>query len=82
MIRTKGGNINAMSREGWFQCQSCGSLHPAEVLFNIEEDLYVQVRCEHCRKMTSHLWVGDDKSDLYLMYDVNVDPRYYKYNTK
>ena len=82
MIRAKGGNINAMSGKGWFQCQSCGSLHQLEVQFNIEEDLYVQVRCEHCKKMTDHLWVGDDKSELYSMYNVNVDPRYYKYNTK
>ena len=82
MIRAKGGNFNAMSRDGWFQCSQCGFLHPAEVLFNIEEDLYVQIQCEHCKKMTPHLWVGDNPEDVYFYGDITLDSRYYKYNTK
>lgn len=74
-----------MSKEriAQYQCMHCGDLHWIENPPDIYEDkLYIQLRCNCCKHTTDHLWVGNDSSDLYLYYDVNVDPRYYEYNTK
>ena len=69
-----------MRKEQLFQCQSCGSLHKEKIKVDID-DLYIEIKCKYCGKYTKQLWVGDE-DDLYMNYDVNVDPRYYKYNTK
>ena len=71
-----------MSRGQWFQCQSCGNLYYTNTRFDIENDLFVTIECEHCRDETNHLWVGENSEDLYIYGNLNVDPRYYKYNTK
>lgn len=66
-----------------YQCMNCGALYWIEDPPDIDEDeIYIKMKCKCCGKETNHLWVGDDSADLYLYYDVNVDPRYYKYNTK
>jgi transcription elongation factor Elf1 len=69
-----------MRKEQLFQCQSCGSLQKEKIHLNID-DLYIKMKCKCCGDYTKHLWVGDE-DDLYMNYNVNVDPRYYKYNTK
>ena len=64
-------------REGQqYQCQICGSLQRSKELFNIDNDLFIKMKCKHCGKETDHLWVGEDELDLYTMYNLNVDPRY------
>lgn len=35
--------------------------------------------CEECEEETSQLWCGDNLDDIYLYWDINNDPRYYKY---
>ena len=65
-------------REGQqYQCQICGSLQRSKELFNIDNDLFIKMKCKHCGKETDHLWVDEDELDLYTMYNLNVDPRYY-----
>ena len=71
-----------MNRGQWFQCQSCGALHKVNIRFDIEDDLFVVTECERCRDDTTHIWVGDNPEDAYIYGNLNVDPRYYKYNTK
>ena len=61
-----------------YQCMNCGHLHWIEDPPNIDEDeLYIRMKCESCKKTANHLWVGEDPSDLYLYYDLNKDSRYY-----
>lgn len=61
-----------------FQCMNCGTLSWMEDPPDIDEsELYIKIRCNHCKQMTNQLWVGNKPEDLYLYYDVNVDPRYY-----
>lgn len=65
----------------YVQCQGCGYIHKIKGFFNIE-DLYVQVKCPKCRGETTHLLCGNKEDDLYMTYNLNVDPKYYNYNTK
>ena len=71
-----GGSLDVMRKEQQHQCQICGSLQRSKELFNIDNDLFIKMKCKHCGKETDHLWVGEDELDLYTMYNLNVDPRY------
>lgn len=66
-----------MDKGSQYQCQACGSLVWSKEPFNIEDELFIKMKCKHCHKETDHLWIGDCEDDLYKMYNVNVDPRYY-----
>ena len=66
-----------MGKEQWTQCQFCGSLHRVKMRFDIEDDLFVKLRCEHRRNDTDHIWIGDRPGDVYLSGNLNVDSRYY-----
>jgi hypothetical protein len=71
------GDVDGMKKSEWLQCQICGFLHKEEIEIDIENDLYVRVECPHCRDTTMHLSCGDNEDDLYLTYNLNIDPRYY-----
>lgn len=71
-----------MKEEGWVQCQNCGELYKTKVHSLSENDLYIIKHCPHCRDETQHLWCGEDETEIYMYYNLNADPRYYKYNTK
>lgn len=64
---------------GYVQCQQCGSEQQVKVDIDIESDPYVILKCPRCRGKTSHLWIGVSLDDKYLYYNINIDPRYYKY---
>jgi hypothetical protein len=67
-----------MVKKMWLQCQSCGVLYKQEVECDIE-DTYIQEECPKCRDETTHLVCGTNEDELYWLYNVNVDPQYYKY---
>ena len=69
-----------MSRE-YVQCQECGKISQVDIEYDLENDLYVKINCPRCRDETTHLPCGDKAEDLYLAYNLNIDPRYY-YETK
>lgn len=71
-----------MIREVWVQCQNCGKLHKKTIQYNIEEDLYIKVHCSGCRDDITHLICSEDESEIYYLYNLNADPRYYDYKTK
>ena len=71
-----------MIREIWVQCQNCGKLHKQIIQYNIEEDIYIKAKCTGCRDETVHLICSEDESEIYILYNSNVDPRYYQYKTK
>ena len=71
-----------MNNKHRYQCQVCGKLQWSEIPFYIEDELFTNLKCGHCKRETNHLYVGDDGLDLYEMYNINVDPKYYQYNTK
>ena len=76
------GDVNGMKRAVWVQCQSCGKLHKETIQYNIEDDFYIKVHCLGCRDDTTHLICSEDESEIYDLYNLNVDPRYYNYTTK
>ena len=75
------GDFNGMSRE-YVQCQGCGRISKIDIDYDIENDLYVKIDCPECRDKTTHLLCGNKEEDLYLTYNLNIDPRYYNYKTK
>lgn len=75
------GDFNGMKGKVWLQCQECGRLHKKEVQNNIE-DIYIEVQCPKCRNTTTHLVCSEDESEIYNLYNLNIDPRYYNYKTK
>ena len=66
-----------MGQENVFQCQSCGALHRLNIYYDIDSDLYVRMKCPRCRGETLHLWCGEDESEIYIYYNINLDLRYY-----
>lgn len=71
-----------MRREVWVQCQNCGKLHKKQIQYNIEEDFYIKAYCPGCRDDTTHLICSEDEGDIYHLYNLNTDPRYYNYKAK
>ena len=59
-----------------FQCQKCGKLHKKEIKYDIEGDLFTSLRCPICKMLTPHLWC-DNEDNIYKLFNLNVDPRYY-----
>ena len=64
-------------KEGWGQCQVCGHLHMVETKDIPEGDLYIEEYCPKCRDGTKHLYCGENREDVYIYYNLNIDPRYY-----
>lgn len=64
-------------RKAQYQCMNCGSLHWIKDPPDIDDELYIKLRCSHCKQTTNHLWVGNAPEDLYLYYDVTKDNRYF-----
>lgn len=65
-----------MNKE-YVQCQGCGYIHKVDIEYDIENDLYVKLKCPRCKGATTHLLCGNKKEDLYMTYNLNIDPRYY-----
>ena len=84
MIITREEDFGIMGAgdSGYVQCQECGKIHLLKMRFDIEDELYIKLKCPKCKGITEHLWVGNDKEDIYLYYNLVADPRYYNYNTK
>jgi hypothetical protein len=70
-----------MKRE-YVQCQVCGEISQVDIEYDLENDLYVKLKCPGCRNETTHLPCGDKAENLYLAYNLNIDPKYYNYKTK
>lgn len=64
----------------YYQCTKCGtiiSLHK-KLKSADEDDIYVDLYCDRCENERA-LYLGEDLNDLYYMYDVVLDQRYYNY---
>ena len=64
-------------RGTWIQCANCGKIYHIEQEVSIDRT-YVPAYCPRCEHEVG-LNLGDNKDDLYLYMDVNVDQRYYEY---
>jgi Zn finger protein HypA/HybF involved in hydrogenase expression len=84
VILAEGGNFNVMSKKqrNQYQCQTCGNLLWSKAPFNIEDDIFIKMKCGHCKKETDHIYVGENPEDVYLFGNSNLDERFYKNNTK
>ena len=52
-----------MNNKHRYQCQVCGNLQWSEIPFYIEDELFTNLKCGHCKRETNHLYVGDESSD-------------------
>lgn len=66
-----------MKEKVWTQCQCCGKLHRIQVDNMSEDDLYITTRCPCCRDETKHLWCGENREDVWMYYNVNLDSKYF-----
>lgn len=66
-----------LSGKTYIQCMGCGRIHMVRQHVPIEH-LYVKMTCPKCGHAVG-LNCGSNEDDLYALYDVNMDPRYYKY---
>lgn len=61
----------------FIQCQTCGRIYRIPQAIPIEK-LYVLTNCPDCG-VTTGLNLGDNKEDVYLYMNNNLDSRYYNY---
>lgn len=59
------------------QCSRCGHIYNTNQFLN-EDDTYIDSICPKCGNSRG-LFVGNNIIDMYELYDVNVDPRFYNY---
>lgn len=72
-----------VGRREYCQCGHCGSIHSVDLNgCKIIDDLYTILYCPDCHIKTKHLLCGDKEEDIYITYNLNIDPRYYEYRTK
>ena len=74
-----------MEEKVWVQCQLCGELYRIEsedIDFNSDDDCCIYIYCPGCRDETKHLEIGKYADEVYIYGNLNLDGRYYKYNTK
>ena len=60
----------------YYQCTHCGAIVPFERELKLEDDIYADLYCDKCGQSRT-LYLGDNKEDLYMLYDVTLDERYY-----
>lgn len=68
-------NTERKKKTIWVQCQECGEIYQKEVMFPTNE-LYVKDKCPTCGYKTM-LNLGENKEDIYLYMNPNVDYRYF-----
>ena len=66
-------------KESYYQCVQCGNIHKEydDEMIDLDTDVYYATVCSHCRGVTKHLWVGENESEKYSLYDPVLDSRYY-----
>lgn len=74
---TKGGGVIMKQEQWWLQCSVCGHIHKKKMIYDVEDDLYIEEICPRCRGKTRQLVCSEKEDDIYMYYNVNVDPRYY-----
>ena len=78
MINQKGGFQCMNNDKEIFQCNCCGNIHKVDERYKPRGDtIYVTLWCNKCKKNTRQLYCGDSMDDLYMLYDVNTDLKYY-----
>lgn len=61
-----------------FQCCCCGKIHKVDEKYKPgDDDIYEILWCPKCKEHTKQLYCGDDESEIYELYNVNLDSRYY-----
>ena len=71
---------NGKSTEAYYQCSKCGGIHKLRCTKGLSDSTYESIWCSGCRQVTRQLYCGTAQEDIYELYDVTMDERYYKYN--
>jgi hypothetical protein len=69
-----------MGDKVWVQCQICGELHEVQSkdASISDDDLYTtKIYCSKCRDGTKHILIGENKEDIYVFGNINLDKRYF-----
>jgi hypothetical protein len=83
-MNLRGGyTMSAGGQVEWLQCAKCGNLSKVDIRkYDIEDDIYIRMKCIKCHNNTAHLRCGEQYEDIYLYYDNTLDQRYYTNTTK
>lgn len=66
-----------------FQCSCCGNISRVDSRYKPRGDIiYVPLWCDKCNEYSKQLYCGDDENQIYELYDLNIDEKYYNYRTK
>lgn len=60
----------------YYQCTKCGAIMSFKGSIELEDDIYADLYCDKCEQSKA-LYLGDNKEDFYMLYDVVLDKRYY-----
>ena len=83
MISQRGGFPCMKKDKEIFQCSCCGNIHRVDSRYKPRGDIiYVPLWCDKCNEYSKQLYCGDDDSQIYELYDLNIDEKYYNYKTK
>lgn len=78
MIEQRGGFQCMRTDKEIFQCSCCGTIHKVNEKYKPRGDIiYVPLWCDKCNEYTQQLHCGDDDNEIYALYDLNKDSRYY-----
>lgn len=61
----------------YIQCQNCGHLYTVQKKIPISASI-IKAKCPKC-EYERGLNCGDKEEDIYMCYNVNLDPRWYEY---
>lgn len=64
----------------YVQCSQCGHIYEIYKEYKIEQ-VYINSRCPKCNAKRG-LYLGTHIDEFYELMDINLDQRYYEYNTK
>lgn len=60
----------------YVQCTRCGNVHNIRKFISVEE-MYTNTYCEKCKCILKHINLGNDKNEIDLFKDINIDSRWY-----
>lgn len=68
-------NADGKKKKTFVQCTNCGKIYQISHSVDVEK-LYITAYCQECESRIA-INLGDNISDIYKYYNVNLDDRYY-----
>lgn len=73
------GDGSSNKQRNYYQCIHCGDIHVTNTdkVWDLGDNIYYASYCPCCRKITKHLWVGEEQLDVYELADSSLDERWF-----